>query len=439
MTEQTGTTVPSSPAVTGDLAGCCEEFEKAAGLSRRRFLAGMAATTGAAVTTSVFGDAFRQASFGKAVGNNVLVVISLRGGVDGMGMVVPHGDPAYYAARPTIGIPATSLFAADAMFGLHPSLRPLEWLWTAGELAAVHAVGMEVPNRSHFRAMEEIEDADPTSGVRRGWVNRMVGLGGGTQPYDAVGLGDPVTPTALVGPALSLTAESLQDVSLAGADGDFLKRRRRQLRTTWKRSPGALGDATRAALKTVKDLRPVVEDRYRPDVSYPKAYPAAGLSAALKDTARLIKADVGTEVVSVDYGTWDMHSDYGRLDAGRMQRMIGGFAGAVDAFMRDLGATRSRVTVVTISEFGRRVAQNGNNGLDHGWGNMMLLIGGGVAGARYHGAWPGLGSPQLVDGDLAVTTDYRNVLGELVARRFPDRSPTSVFPGLVYRPIGVMR
>ena len=422
-----------------DTQGCCAEFTQAAGLSRRRFLAGMAATSGAAVTASVFGDAFRQASFGQGVGNNVMVVISLRGGVDGMGIVVPHGDPAYYAARPTIGIPAASLVAADAMFGLHPSMRPLEWLWQAGELAAVHAVGMEVPNRSHFRAMEEIEDADPTSSVRRGWVNRMVGLGGGTQPYDAVGLGDPITPTALVGPALSLTAESLQDVSLAGADGDFLERRRRQLRTTWKHAPGALGDATRAALRTADDLRPVVEKTYRPSVTYPRAYPAAGLAAALKDTARLIKADIGTEVVSVDYGTWDMHSDYGRLDSGKMQNMVRGFAGAVDAFLRDLGSTRSRVTVVTISEFGRRVAQNGNNGLDHGWGNMMLLMGGGVAGGRYHGSWPGLGSSQLVDGDLAVTTDYRNVLGEVVARRFPDRSPTSVFPGLVYRPVGVMR
>jgi uncharacterized protein (DUF1501 family) len=424
---------------TADLQGCCLEFERTLGLSRRRFLAGMTATSGAAVAASVFGDAFRQASFGRAVGNNVLVVISLRGGVDGMGMVVPHGDPAYYTARPTIGIPPTALWGADAMFGLHPSLRPLEWLWTAGELAAVHAVGMEVPNRSHFRAMEEIEDADPTSGVRRGWVNRMVGLGGGTQPYDAVGLGDPVTPTALVGPALSLTAEGLQDVSLAGADGEFLERRRRQLRTTWKHATGTLGDATRAALRTAEDLRPVVETTYQPSVSYPKAYPAAGLAAALKDTARLIKADVGTEVVSVDYGTWDMHSDYGRLDSGRMQNMVRGFANAVDAFMRDLGPTRSRVTVVTISEFGRRVTQNGNNGLDHGWGNAMLLMGAGVAGGRYHGAWPGLGSNQLVDGDLRVTTDYRNVLGEVVARRFPDRLPASVFPGLVYRPIGVTR
>ncbi|RYU10618.1 DUF1501 domain-containing protein [Nocardioides iriomotensis] len=422
-------------------ASCCEEFERAAGPSRRRVLAGLAAATGAAVTTSVFGDAFRQVSFAapsrRAVGNNVLVVISLRGGVDGMGVVVPHGDPAYYAARPTIGVPAASLFGADAMFGLHPALRPLEWLLATGELAAVHAVGMEVPNRSHFRAMEEIEDADPTSTVRRGWVNRMVGLGGGSEPYDAVGLGDPVTPTALVGDALSLTAESLADVSLAGADGDFLSRRRRQLRTTWKHAPGALGDATRAALRTADDLRAVVETPYRADSAYPKVYPAAGLAAALRDTARLIKADVGTEVVSVDYGTWDMHADYGVLDSGRMQSMLRGFAGAVDAFLRDLGPTRSRVTVVTISEFGRRVTQNGNNGLDHGWGNMMLLMGGGVRGG-YHGSWPGLGTDKLVDGDLQVTTDYRNVLGEVVARRFPDRSPTSVFPGLAYRPIGVM-
>ncbi len=423
-----------------DLDGCCAEFERAAGVSRRRFLAGMAAGSGAAVATSVFGDAFRQVSFAsprRGVGNNVLVVISLRGGIDGMGVVVPHGDPAYYAARPTIGIPAASLVAPDAMFGLHPAMAPLAWLWAAGEMGAVHAVGMEVPNRSHFRAMEEIEDADPTSSVRRGWVNRMVGLGGGTQASDAVGLGDPITPTSLVGPSLSLTAESLQDISLAGADGDFLRRRRRQLRTTWKRSPGALGDATRAALRTAADLRPIVDASYRPDVTYPKAFPAAGLAAALKDTARLIKADIGTEVVSVDYGTWDMHADYGRLDSGKMQNMVRGFAGAVDAFLRDLGPTRGRVTVVTISEFGRRVAQNGNNGLDHGWGNMMLLMGGGVAGG-YHAAWPGLGTETLVEGDLAVTTDYRNVLGEVVERRFPGRSATSVFPGLVYRPIGVM-
>ena len=128
---------------------CCQEYEGAARLSRRRFLQGMAATGTAAVATSVFGDAFRQTAFG-ATGGNVLVVISLRGGIDGLGMVVPHGDPSYYVARPTIALPRESLVAQDAMFGLHPQMRPLEWLYTAGELAAVHAVGLPVANRSHF-------------------------------------------------------------------------------------------------------------------------------------------------------------------------------------------------------------------------------------------------------------------------------------------------
>ncbi len=123
-----------------------------------------------------------------------------------------------------------------------------------------------------------------------------------------------------------------------------------------------------------------------------RTWPATGLSDALKDTARLIKADVGTEVVSIDYGSWDMHADYGGTTSGNMQNMVGGFARSVDAFLRDLGPLRSRVTLVTISEFGRRVAENGNRGLDHGWGNMMLLMGAGVQGGRYYASWPGLGA-----------------------------------------------
>ena len=416
--------------------GCCEDYARASGLSRRRFLAGLAATSGAAVATSVFGDAVRQTAFGKDVDGNVLVVVSLRGGVDGLGMVVPHGDPGYYAARPRIGVPAERLVAGDAFFGLHPRMLPLEWLWAAGELAAVHAVGMRVPNRSHFLAMEEIEDADPTSSVRRGWVNRMVGLDADTTPYEAVNLGDPITPTALVGDAPTLAARSLKDIKLVGAEEDFADRRRRQLTTMWRDVPTPLGAAARSALQTSQDLGPVVRAGYQPTVAYPRAWPAVGLAQALENTAQLIKANVGTEVVTIDYGSWDMHSDYGSADAGEMQAMVGGFAATVDAFLRDLGALRSRVTLVTLSEFGRRVAENGNRGLDHGWGNMMLVMGGGVRGG-YYAAWPGLVTGQ-VDGDLAVTTDYRDVLAEVVSRRFPTRPLASVFPGLLPTPVGVM-
>ena len=140
----------------------CAEFERASRLSRRGFMQGMAAGTGAVVATQMFGDAMMEASFG-ATGGNVLVVLSFRGGIDGLGVVVPHGDPDYYRARPSLAVSKTSVLAGDAMFGLHPKMAPLLPLWNAKKMAAVHAVGMEVPNRSHFKAIELIEDSRPGS------------------------------------------------------------------------------------------------------------------------------------------------------------------------------------------------------------------------------------------------------------------------------------
>ncbi len=433
------------PASSAD--GCtdsCADHTAAARLSRRRLLQGMAATSAAAVATTMFGDACREASFAAAPGGNVLVVLSLRGGVDGLGVVVPHGDPAYYTARPTIAVPRSALVAQDSMFGLHPQMRPLEWLFEAGELAAVQAVGLPAPNRSHFSAMEEVEDADPGSSTRRGWVNRMVGLDSRNEPSEAVHLSDSVLPTLLSGPAPALAASRLSDIALVGTDDDsalWAGRRRRQLELIWGGSaPGPVHQAYRSAVRTVDLLAPAAAARYTPapGVSYPRAWPASDLSDAMRDTAQLIKADVGTDVVSVDFGSWDMHSDYGPTGWGQMQSMTRGLATVLDAFLRDLGPLRSRVTVVTISEFGRRTRENGNRGLDHGWGNMMLVAGGGVKGGRYYGRWPGLGDGRQVDDDLQVTTDYRNVLGEIVTRRFPGRSLASVFPGLTYRPLGLM-
>ena len=419
-------TSPTSP-------DCCTDYLRAASLSRRRFLGGMAAAGATGVVTSVFGDAVRQASYAATTGGNVLVVLSLRGGVDGLGVVVPHGDPAYATARKGLALSPDPLIAKDAMFGLHPRLAPLQWLWDAGQMAAVHAVGMEVPNRSHFAAMELVEDADPTSSVRRGWVNRMIGLDTDVSAVEAVHMGGTTPPTMIEGPAPTLATNGLSDVGLIGADNGYAARRRAQLTTMWAASTGPLGNATRSAMEAVQTLSGI--GKYTPSVAYPTAWPASDLSDALKDTAALIKADVGTEVVSVDFGSWDMHDGYGNLEWGRMQSMLGAFASSVSAFMKDLGDLRSKVTVVTISEFGRRVAPNGNGGLDHGWGNMMLLMGAGVRGG-YHGSWPGLGS--LSDGDLAVTTDYRQVLGEVVAKQFPAKSVSSVFPGLVQNPLGVL-
>ena len=423
---------------------CCGEYEKAAGLSRRRFLQGMAASSAAAVSTTMFGDAVRQASFAATTGGNVLVVISLRGGIDGLGMVVPHGDPAYYAARPNIALPRESLVAQDAMFGLHPDMKPLEWLFTSGELAAVHAVGLPVPNRSHFSAMEAIEDADPASTLRQGWVNRMIGLNAGSEPSEAIHFSSPVIPTMLSGSSPVLGATNPNQFRMIGTEkvNDWTVRRNAQLDVMWAGNEGnPLYDAYRSTKSAVSLLAPVASGTYVPTegVKYPHAWPATGLSDALRNTAQLIKADVGTEVVSIDYGTWDMHSNYGTRTGGDMHSMVAGFAGELDAFMRDLGPDlRSRVTVVTISEFGRRIKENGNRGLDHGWGNMMLVAGGGVKGGQYYGQWPGLGDGKQIDADLQVTTDYRSVFGEIVSRRFPDRSLSTVFPDFSYAPVGLM-
>ncbi|MCA1984629.1 DUF1501 domain-containing protein [Nocardioides nematodiphilus] len=434
---------------------CCSEH-RAATLSRRGFLAGLGAASLGGIALSVFGDAVRQVAYAEpdptvdplaaTAPQNVLVVLSLRGAIDGLGVVVPHGDPAYAPARPHIAIPASTLVAADSMFGLHPAMAPLLPWWQRGQFAAVQAVGLPMPNRSHFSAMEEIEEADPSSSMRRGWVNRMIGLDSTTSPTEAVHLSSPMAPTLLSGPAPMLAADRIQDVSLIGAnprqdDAEWRSRRRQSVATAWSGTPGPLGEAARSALAVTDQLArsSVVSDQPRNGASYPTSWPATDLAAALQDTAKLIRADVGTEVVSIDFGSWDHHADYGSADGGRMTTMVGALASSIAAFLTDLGPDLSRVTVLTISEFGRRLTENGAGGLDHGWGNMMLLLGAGVKGGQYHGTWPGLtASNPYVDDDLAVTTDYRDVIGELVAKRFPGRSLSALFPGHTVKPIGVL-
>ena len=320
----------------------CEEFARTAGVSRRRVLAGMAGAASLGVAHSMFGGVFRQASFGATSGNNVLVVISLRGGVDGMSVVVPHGDPAYRTLRPGIAVPAGALLCGDSMFGLHPKLAPLVPFWNSGRMAAVQAVGMEMPNRSHFSAMEEIEDADLGSDVRRGWINRAIGLDGDDFPAEAVQFGTTIVPTSMTGPAPVIATQSIKELYLAGAnpqwdDATWRARRRNQLETIWLPENGALGAAARAALDTVEVLEPHARQVYVPrnGAVYPTDWRGRDLGEALANTAQLIRADVGTEIVAIDYGSWDHHTNLGTLEWGDMQSMLGGFASALAAFLTD--------------------------------------------------------------------------------------------------------
>ncbi|MBZ5738507.1 DUF1501 domain-containing protein [Nocardioides mangrovi] len=358
---------------------------------------------------------------------SVIVLISLRGAADGLSLVVPHAEAAYYAGRPGIAVPATSLLAADATFGLHPGLAPLLPLWTAGKLAAVHATGLPVANRSHFSAMEEIEDADPGSSARVGWLNRMIGAVGSSSNLKGLAVGSGM-PSSFLGPEPVMSFRTLETANVAGDDASH--ERIRALRAVWTGSKSPVADAFRTALDSVVDLTPATEQP-----NHAAAYPTSDLGKALSAVARTLRADLGVSAVTVDSGNWDMHVGLGKPDAGWMLRNATDLASSIAAFFDDLGPVADKVTLVTLSEFGRRVQQNGTSGLDHGWGNVMFLAGAGVKGGKYYGTWPGL--QNTLDADVQVTTDYRSVLAEVVAAR-TTASTATVFPGFSPETVGVM-
>ena len=405
---------------------CCDEFRA---VSRRGLFSGALAVAGA--TTVVGSAVVTAAPAAAATAGAVLVVLSLRGAADGLSLVVPHGDPVYYQARPRLAVPADQLLAADAMFGLHPSLAPLLPLWTSGRLAAIHATGLPAPNRSHFSAMEEVEDANPGSTTRQGWLNRLVGTDPGGSPLRGFSIGGGVTPGSLFGEQPVMSARSVPDVRISGDDKWAVNDgRKRSLHTLWDGNSSPLGKAMRSTFGAVDDFRPVEATAdNRAD------YPDTDLGQSLATVARIIRGDVGVEVLTVDQGDWDMHMDLGTLEWGRMRQNADDLARSVAAFMADLGTQTSKVTLVVLSEFGRRTVENDNYGLDHGYGNAMLVAGAGVKGGKVYASWPGLTLGD--DADLLVTTDYRSVLAEIVSSRF-GASTATVFPGFTPSPLGFM-
>lgn len=415
---------------TPDACGC-DGYE----VSRRSVLkaAGLAGVAGA--VTSMFGDVMTSTVFG-AGESNVLVVLSLRGGADGLSMVVPHAEPTYYAARPTTAIAPGQLLFPDAMFGLHPAFAALSPAWLLGQVAVVHATGMPVPNRSHFEAMEIVEDADPGTAARVGWLNRMIGgLSSSSDLFDGVSLGNAITPTSLQGPRPTLSTEEFASLKGPFADDPVLRKRvTDSLYTQYRKKGGLVGQAGLGALalsQRASAIAGTINKGPLAGVIYPKD---SALSEALKTTAGLIRAGVGVKAVAVDSGGWDQHVELGY----RVDLTIKDLAQSLAAFFLDLGPQAGRVTVVTVSEFGRRLQENGAGGVDHGYGNAMLVMGGGVRGGKYYSRWPGLSSGKQVDGDLAVTTDYRSVLAEILRSRFRSLDTSRIFPGLSYNSLGFM-
>jgi uncharacterized protein (DUF1501 family) len=264
----------------------------------------------------------------------------------------------------------------------------------------------------------------------------MIGLGSSTGTTDGVQLGQAFPTTAMRGDRSVLSTSDLDSLQVCGLSG-AVTQRYSSLETVWSRASGPLARAAGEAVNVSRTAGAQLATMPASTATYPTIWNASPFAAPLRNAAQLIRADIGTDVIAIDAGNWDLHTGYGTIQWGSMQSNIDGFAQSLAAFFTDLGPLRSRVTVVTISEFGRRVAENGSQGFDHGWGNMMLVAGAGVKGG-YYGSWPGLDTGSTSDGDLKVTTDYRTVLGEVVARRFPDRSVPELFPGLSYAPTGFM-
>ena len=404
---------------------CCAEFAR---VSRRGLLGGGLALAGA---STILGSSVITASPAAAApARSVLVVLSMRGAADGLSLVVPYTDPVYYQARPRIAVPEDVLVGRNGTFGFHPQLAALMPLWDAGELAVVQGTGLPAPNRSHFAAMEEVEDAHPGSDAREGWLNRLVGAIGGGSPLSGFNLSSGVVPTSLYGDAPVMAAGDIDAVRFAGDDEWDDGERLRSLHTLWDSNSGPLGRSMRSAFNAVNAFAPVQRERSNRD-----RYPNSELGRGLSEVARIVRGNVGTEVITLDTGSWDMHSDLGTLQWGDMQWMARDFAASIAAFFGDLGDQRGKVTLVAFSEFGRRVQENSNYGLDHGYGNVMFLAGKGVKGKEHYGTLNPIAN--ALDSDVPVTTDYRSVLSEVVEARF-DVSRATVFPGFQPESVGAM-
>ena len=422
--------------VTTSTCGC-DENERLS-LSRRGVLGRALGAGAAGALAGLVGEGLStQLAFAAGTyTGDTLVVLSLRGGFDGLSAIAPVGDPEYYKARPGIAVPKSRTIAGDAMFGLHPALAPLLPMWSGGHLAAVHAVGHPNPSRSHFAAMEELERAAPGTSVRTGWLDRMLGMAGATGPLSGVSLGSAMPARLLTGPAPDVSMASVEGFTLAGES--TRRPMAKALRGLYAGAPDLMAgpaQAADAALSATATLR--AAGAYVP--ANGAVYPATELGKALRDVARLVKGGVGLMAAAVDCGDWDMHEGLGTAVAGqRMYDNLAATATALAAFAADLGpAGMADVTVVTLSEFGRRVQENGSRGVDHGYGNAMLLMGGGVRGGKVYGSWPGLAPANLVAGDLAAVTDYRSVMGEVLQKRCGFGDLAGVFPGVAPASFGL--
>ncbi len=387
----------------------------------------------AAVGTVALPSFLARAAWGAAVPGirtKRLVVIFQRGAADGLNIVVPHAEPQYYAMRPSIHIPRRDVIDLDGFFGLHPSLAPFQPLWKLGHLAIVHAAGSPDPNRSHFDAQDFMESGTP--GVKStddGWLNRSLRdlpHRSPQSPLEAIAMG-PSIPRILSGTAPAIAINNINDFSVGGRKtkaspvaNTFESMYEHSIDTVLH----GTGEETFDAVKMLKSV-----DTAKYQAAAGADYPKGRFGDSMRQLAQLIKANLGVQVAFADIGGWDHHVNEGSTQ-GQLANVLREFSQSLAAFWIDLGDLGEDTVVVTMSEFGRTARENGNRGTDHGHANVMFILGGPVKGGKIYGRWPGLEQSQLYEGrDLALTTDFRQVLGEAVTRHLGNEHLGKVFPG----------
>jgi uncharacterized protein (DUF1501 family) len=399
-------------------------------ITRRIFLRNSAL---AVVGTAAVPSFLTRAAFGAVEsggGTKRLVVIFQRGAADGLNIVVPYAERNYYAMRPNINIPQKSVVDLNGFFGLHPALSAFQPLWQQRQLAIVHAAGSPDTTRSHFDAQDFMESGTP--GIKStddGWLNRSLRNLPSTppvSPFRAIALG-PSLPRILSGNEPAVAMNNINDFSVGGKS---LKPSpaATAFEAMYDHSSDAVlhgtGEETFDAVKMLKTADP---GKYTPA---PNAnYPKGRFGDSLRQLAQLIKANLGVQVAFADIGGWDHHVNEGAAE-GQLANVLGDFSQSIAAFWTDLGDLGEDTVVVTMSEFGRTARENGNRGTDHGHANVMFVLGGPVKGGKVYGRWPGLDQSQLYEGrDLALTTDFRQVIGEAVTRHLGNKNLAAVFPG----------
>ena len=369
-----------------------------------------------------------------------LVCLFQRGAVDGLSMLVPHGEEQYYRERPRIAIPRSAVVDLDGHFGLHPRLAPLKPFWDAGSLAVVPAVGSPDGTRSHFDAQDYMESGTPgVKSTTDGWANRYCqnAREHTDTPFRAVAFG-PQLPRIMAGTAPALAIDDLRTFGVGGraAAGDRLTRAFEALYEG--SATGLLASSAEESFEAIRMLK--TANPQARSAEHGAEYPRGRLGDSLRQIAQLIKAGLGMEIAFADMGGWDTHVNQGN-DQGQLALRLTELGQALAAFATDLGERMQDVCVLTMSEFGRTVRENGTGGTDHGHGTAMLVLGGTVLGKQVAGRWPGLAQEARYEGrDVAVTTDFRDLFGEILTGHLGARDLSAVFPG--HQPgaaVGVIR